>query len=242
MNIMTFQTNEELNQIAASIVASLVQTKPNAVLGLATGSTPIGLYQELIRLNQKGYVSFKNVKSYNLDEYVGLPADHSETYRTFMNTQLFDHIDIDKNNTYVPNGNAPDLDAECQYYDEMLAAASLDMQLLGIGHNGHIAFNEPDDQLHSGTHVVQLKEETRQANARFFSSIDEVPSQAITMGVGSILKAKMIMLIVRGAEKADIVKRALQGPITTEVPASLLQTHPNVVVLLDKEAAKHLDA
>ncbi|WP_028594143.1 glucosamine-6-phosphate deaminase [Paenibacillus assamensis] len=242
MNIMTFNTNEELNQIAAGIFASLIQTKPTAVLGLATGSTPIGIYQELIRLNEKGYVDFKDVTSYNLDEYCGLPADHPETYRSFMNAQLFNHVNIDKAKTHVPNGNAADLDAESKSYDEQLAKASIDLQLLGLGHNGHIGFNEPDAELHAGTHVVNLKEETRQANARFFSSIDEVPTQAITMGVGSILKAKMVMLVVRGAEKADIVHRALTGPITTEVPASLLQTHPNVVVLLDKEAAKHFHA
>ncbi|MBD8500287.1 glucosamine-6-phosphate deaminase [Paenibacillus arenosi] len=242
MNIMTFNTNEELNQIAAGIFASLIQTKPTAVLGLATGSTPIGIYQELIRLNEKGYVDFKDVTSYNLDEYCGLPADHPETYRSFMNAQLFNHVNIDKAKTHVPNGNAADLDAESKFYDEQLAKASIDLQLLGLGHNGHIGFNEPDAELHAGTHVVNLKEETRQANARFFNSIDEVPTQAITMGVGSILKAKMVMLVVRGAEKADIVHRALTGPITTEVPASLLQTHPNVVVLLDKEAAKHFHA
>ncbi|MCY7485393.1 MULTISPECIES: glucosamine-6-phosphate deaminase [Paenibacillus] len=239
MNILTFQTNEELNQIGAGIIASLVQTKPNAVLGLATGSTPIGIYQELIRLNEKKHVSFKNVRSFNLDEYVGLPEGHPESYMSFMNKQLFDHIDINKDNTRVPNGNAADLEQECKQYDEMLADASIDLQLLGLGHNGHIGFNEPGQNLHAGTHLVQLKEETRQANKRFFNSIDEVPTQAVTMGVGSILKAKMIMLVVRGADKADIVHRALKGPVTTEVPASLLQTHPNVVVLLDKEAAQH---
>lgn len=237
MNIMTFNTNEELDQIAAGIFASLIQTKPSAVLGLATGSTPIGIYQELIRLNQKGYVSFKNVRTYNLDEYVGLPEGHIETYRAFMDNQLFNHVDIDKANTHVPNGMADDLEAACKEYDEALAKESIDLQILGIGHNGHIAFNEPNSQLHAGTHIVTLKEDTRQANARFFNSIDEVPTHAVTMGIGSILKAKMIMLVVRGKEKAEIVHRALTGPVTTEVPASLLQTHPNVVVLLDKEAS-----
>ena len=239
MNIMTFSTNEELNQVGANIIAGIVQTKPHAVLGLATGSTPVGIYQELIKQYEKGYVSFKHVKSYNLDEYVGLPEDHPETYRSFMNKQLFDHIDIDKANTHVPNGNAADLDAECKRYDEELFDHVIDMQFLGMGHNGHIGFNEPDDNLCCGTHVVDLKEETLQANARFFDSIDEVPKQAVTMGVGTILKANMIMLVVRGAEKAEIVHRALTGPITTQVPGSLLQTHPNVVVLLDKEAAKY---
>lgn len=241
MNIMTFKTNEDLNKTGANIIASLVQTKPNAVLGLATGSTPIGIYQELIELYKQGLVSFKQVKSYNLDEYVGLPEGHPETYRSFMNKQLFDHIDINKENTHVPDGNASDLQVECKQYDEALSNASIDLQFLGIGHNGHIGFNEPDNNLSSGTHVVDLKEETLQANARFFPSIDDVPKQAVTMGVGSILKAKMIMLVVRGADKAEIAHRALTGPITTEVPASLLQTHPNVVVLLDKEAGAYFN-
>lgn len=241
MNIMTFKTNEELNKTGANIIASLVQTKPNAVLGLATGSTPIGIYQELIQLHKQGLVSFKKVESYNLDEYVGLPEGHPETYRSFMNKQLFDHIDINKENTHVPDGNATDLQAECKQYDEALSNAQIDLQFLGIGHNGHIGFNEPDDNLSSGTHVVDLKEETLQANARFFPSIDDVPKQAITMGVASILKAKMIMLVVRGADKAEIAHRALTGPITTDIPASLLQTHPNVVVLLDKEAGAYFN-
>lgn len=241
MNILTYATNEELNEVGASIIASLVQTNPRAVLGLATGSTPIGIYQELINQYKKGRVSFKQVTSYNLDEYIGLPEGHPESYRTFMNKQLFDHIDIQKEQTYVPNGIAADLEAECVQYDAMLTESKqIDLQILGLGHNGHIGFNEPDNTLNSGTHIVQLKEETRQANARFFDSIDQVPTQAITMGVGTILKAKMIMLVVRGKDKAAIVKRALQGPITTDCPASLLQTHSNVVVLLDQEAAGEL--
>ncbi|WP_018756924.1 glucosamine-6-phosphate deaminase [Paenibacillus terrigena] len=241
MNILTFETNEELNQVGANIIASLVQTNPYSVLGLATGSTPIGIYQELIRQYQNGLVSFKHVTSFNLDEYVGLPEGHQESYRTFMNNQLFNHIDIPMEQTHVPNGNAEDLHAECLSYDEMMSTSKqVDMQLLGLGHNGHIGFNEPDDTLNGGTHLVELKEQTREANARFFNSIDEVPTQAITMGVGTILKAKMIILVVRGKDKASIVKRALQGPITTDCPASLLQTHSNVVVLLDKEAAGEL--
>ncbi|MFD0617874.1 glucosamine-6-phosphate deaminase [Paenibacillus sp. GCM10027629] len=241
MNILTFETNEELNQVGANIIASLVQTNPYSVLGLATGSTPIGIYQELIRQYQNGLVSFKHVTSFNLDEYVGLPEGHQESYRTFMNNQLFNHIDIPMEQTHVPNGNAEDLHAECLSYDEMMSTSKqVDMQLLGLGHNGHIGFNEPDDTLNGGTHLVELKEQTREANARFFKSIDEVPTQAITMGVGTILKAKMIILVVRGKDKASIVKRALQGPITTDCPASLLQTHSNVVVLLDKKAAGEL--
>ncbi|CAM3001068.1 glucosamine-6-phosphate deaminase [Paenibacillus sediminis] len=240
MNIKIFDTNEELDQVGGNIIASLVQTKPHAVLGLATGSTPIGIYEQLIFLFKKGLLDFSQVTAFNLDEYVGLPEGHPETYRTFMNKRLYSHININMNRTHIPNGDAPDLEAECRRYDSMLAGGTqIDLQLLGLGHNGHIGFNEPDHALSSGTHVVDLKEETRKANARFFSSIDEVPNQAITMGVGSILKAKMIMLVVRGESKAEIAHQALTGPITTELPASLLQTHPNVVVLLDKGAGKY---
>lgn len=240
MNILTFQTNQELNEAGAGIFTSLVQTNPYAVLGLATGSTPIGIYQELVKAYQKGSVSFKNCKSFNLDEYCGLPEDHPESYRSYMNHHLFNHIDLPKEQTFIPNGNAADLNAECANYDLMLEQAKqIDLQLLGLGHNGHIGFNEPDDTLSSGTHVVTLKESTRNANARFFPSIDDVPTHALTMGVGTILKAKTIMLVVRGADKAEIVHRALTGPITTDLPASLLQTHPQLVVLLDAEAARY---
>lgn len=241
MNILKFESNEELNKVGANIITSLVQTNPYAVLGLATGSTPIGIYQGIINTYNQGLVSFKHVTSFNLDEYVGLPEGHKESYRTFMNEQLFKHIDIPLENTHVPNGNAEDLQAEGPRYDEMMANTKpIDLQILGIGHNGHIGFNEPDDNLNCGTYVVDLKQSTLEANARFFDSIDEVPKQAITMGIGQILKAKMIMLVVRGADKAAVVKRALEGPITTDCPASLLQTHPNCVVLLDKEAASEL--
>ncbi|GIO33765.1 MULTISPECIES: glucosamine-6-phosphate deaminase [Paenibacillus] len=239
MNIYTFQHEADFNATGAGLIASLLHTKPRAVLGLATGSSPIGIYQRLIEMNQKGLVSFAKASSYNLDEYVGLPEGHPESYRSFMNEKLFNHIDIKIENTHVPDGNAADLEAECQKYDAMLEAnGPVDLQILGIGHNGHIGFNEPDESLIGGTHVVKLQEKTRTANARFFPSLDDVPTQAITMGVGSILKAKQIMLLVRGEDKAEIVKRALTGPITSQCPASLLQCHPNVVVLLDQGAGR----
>ncbi|GAF08702.1 glucosamine-6-phosphate deaminase [Paenibacillus pini JCM 16418] len=210
MNIYTFKQEEDFVSTGASLIASLLHTKPNAVLGLATGSSPIGIYQRLIEMQQKGLVSFAKASSYNLDEYVGLPEGHAESYRTFMNDKLFNHIDIALENTHVPNGNAQDLNEESRNYDLMLEQhGPVDLQILGLGHNGHIGFNEPDDSLDGGTHLVELQEKTRTANARFFDSLDDVPTQAITMGVGSILKAKQILLLVRGEDKAEIVKRAL---------------------------------
>ncbi|WP_442601493.1 glucosamine-6-phosphate deaminase [Paenibacillus sp. KN14-4R] len=241
MIIHIFDSQQELNQTGAGIITALIQTKPNAVLGLATGGTPVGIYEELVKNYNLGRVSFSHVKSFNLDEYVGLPEDHPESYRSYMNHHLFDHVDIQKDQTHVPNGNAADVDAECEEYDARMAdVGQVDLQILGIGHNGHIGFNEPDRELTAGTHQVELKAETRQANARYFPSMDDVPTHAITMGVGSIMKAKSIILIVRGADKAEIVKRALYGPITTDCPASLLQTHPNLIVLVDKEAGRAL--
>ncbi|AIQ14172.1 glucosamine-6-phosphate deaminase [Paenibacillus durus] len=242
MNIFKFKNDEDFVQTGANLVASLLQSSPKAVLGLATGSTPIGVYERLVQMHRKGLVSFAKASSYNLDEYVGLPVDHPESYRSFMNKHLFDHVDIDLSRTHVPNGNAGDLAAECLAYDQMLEEEGpVDLQILGIGSNGHIGFNEPDASLTSGTHVVDLLPETREANARFFPSLADVPTQAITMGVGSILKARQILLLVRGAEKAEAIRNAVKGPITTQCPASLLQSHPNVVVLVDEGAGQWLD-
>lgn len=239
MNIRIFPSEQELNEAGAGIIAGIIQTKPGCNLGLATGGTPVGIYKELVRSFNRSIVSFKRVNTFNLDEYVGLPVTHPESYRRYMNEHLFSLVDIPLEQTYVPDGNAPDLTEECKRYDRLLEnAGQLDLQLLGIGHNGHIGFNEPDHALLRGTHVVTLKDETRRANARFFDTLEDVPSQAITMGVGTILKAKSILLVGRGADKAEIIHRALTGPITTECPASLLQTHPNVTVLLDSEAGR----
>lgn len=241
MNIRIFDQEKELNTTGAELIASLVQNKPKAVLGLATGSSPVGIYNELIDMYNRGLVSFASASSFNLDEYVGLPVSHSESYRSFMNNKLFHHIDIKMGNTHVPDGNAADLDAECTRYEELLVnQGPVDLQLLGIGHNGHIGFNEPGASLTGSTHVVNLKEETLKANARFFPSIEDVPKQAMTMGVASILKAKHIVLIARGEDKAEIIRTALTGPITTECPASLLQCHPNVTVLLDRGAGRFM--
>ncbi|WP_454193860.1 glucosamine-6-phosphate deaminase [Paenibacillus sp. Marseille-Q7038] len=241
MNIRIFDQEKELNTTGAELIASLLKSKPKAVLGLATGSSPVGIYNELIDMYNRGLVSFSNTSSFNLDEYVGLSVNHPESYRSFMNNKLFNHVDIKLENTHVPDGNAADLDAECAHYEELLNNhGPVDLQLLGIGHNGHIGFNEPGASLTGGTHVVDLKAETLKANARFFPSIDDVPKQAMTMGVASILKAKQIVLIARGEDKAEIIRTALTGPITTECPASLLQCHPNVTVLLDRGAGRFM--
>ncbi|MCC3378672.1 glucosamine-6-phosphate deaminase [Paenibacillus farraposensis] len=237
MNIRILNSREDLNATAAAVIAGLLLTKPQAMLGLATGSTPIGIYRHLADMYRKGQVSFARAYAVNLDEYVGLSQNHPQSYRNFMNEHLFRHIDIPIPHTHIPDGNANDLEAECAAHEQaILEHGPVDLQLLGIGHNGHIGFNEPGHSLTGYTHVVDLDERTRTANARFFGHIDAVPKQAVTMGVGTILKAKQIILVAFGADKADIIKRALTGPVTTACPASLLQCHPNVLILLDQEA------
>lgn len=237
LNIIKVKDEQQFNETGAGIIASLLQANPRAVLGLATGSTPVGVYQKLIELYREGVVSFKQASSYNLDEYIGLPEYHPGSYRRFMNEKLFHHIDIPLANTHIPSGTAEDPAKAAAEYTKLLEnAGQIDLQLLGLGHNGHIGFNEPEEELQGPTHIVELDERTRQANARFFSTIEEVPTHAITMGIGSILQAKQILLMAKGEEKAEIVARALKGPITTLCPASFLQTHPNVVVVLDQAA------
>ncbi|WP_127572591.1 glucosamine-6-phosphate deaminase [Paenibacillus xylaniclasticus] len=240
MNIQVFDSQEQLDEAAAQYLIDTVTQKPEAVLGLATGSTPIGIYNKLVEKHQRQGVSFRHITSFNLDEYVGLTADHKQSYAFYMQEHLFRHIDVSANQINLPNGMAESLEEECKRYNQLLEKHPIDVQLLGLGHNGHIGFNEPADALTGGTHIVELQEKTREANARFFNSKDEVPEKAVTMGVGSILKAKTIILAVRGADKADIVREALFGPITTQCPASLLQTHHNVIVLLDREAGRGL--
>ena len=242
MQVKIFQTQEQLNEAAADLICKIVREQPSPILGLATGSTPVGIYETLVRRYAAGEVSFGNVTTFNLDEYVGLPIDHPQSYHSFMRKHLFDHVDIPAEHRYLPDGNSGDLTLEAKRYNDLLnQTGQIDLQLLGIGHNGHIGFNEPSHDLLSGTHVVQLQEATRQANARFFSSLEEVPTHAITMGIGSILKAKTILLVVRGADKALIIRRALYDPISTERPASLLQTHADLHVYLDAEAGGELE-
>ncbi|SDI21301.1 glucosamine-6-phosphate deaminase [Paenibacillus naphthalenovorans] len=241
MNILKFRSQKELNQAGAGMIIEILQTNPEAVLGLATGGTPVGIYQELAAAHRQGLVSFAKAAVFNLDEYVGLEHGHPESYYSYMQRHLLGKIDIPPKQCHIPDGMAADLESECRRYDRVLEEAGpIDLQMLGIGHNGHIGFNEPDEELEHVTHVVELHEQTREANARFFGMPKKVPAQAITMGVGTILKAKRILLVVRGPDKADIVKRALQGPVTTKCPASFLQTHPDVTVLLDTDAGSGL--
>ena len=241
MKFIVTENYEAMSRKAAAILAAKVVEKPDCVLGLATGSTPIGTYQNLINWYQSGDLDFSQVKSVNLDEYVGLAPTHDQSYRYFMQTNLFDHINIDVANTNVPDGLAADPEAACVQYDEIIRGMNgVDIQVLGMGHNGHIAFNEPADHFPMGTHVVDLQESTINANARFFASADEVPRKAMTMGIGSIMAAKQILVVVNGEAKADIVKEAFTGPITPMVPASILQLHPNVIVVGDKAAMSKL--
>ena len=234
---------EAMSRRAAHIIAAEVYRNPACVLGLATGSTPVGAYKCLSEMVNKGDLSFKEVKSVNLDEYKGLAPTHDQSYRYFMEDNLFNHVDIDLANTNVPNGLAEDAEAECKRYDELVASLGYaDLQLLGLGHNGHIGFNEPDDHFTKETHVVSLAQSTIDANARFFASADEVPRQALTMGVGCIMAARRVLLIASGEGKADALYAAFCGPITPECPASILQLHNDVVVVADKAALSKLTA
>ena len=226
-----------MSRQAANLISAQVFVKPNCVLGLATGSTPIGTYKQLIEWYNKGDLSFANVRSVNLDEYKGLSGDHDQSYRYFMQNNLFNHVDIDVANTSVPNGKAEDADAECAAYDAHIRElGGIDLQLLGMGHNGHIGFNEPADEFVGPTHVVELAQSTIDANKRFFASEADVPRQALTMGMAAILQARSVVVVVSGEDKAEIVHKAFFGPITPRVPASLLQLHPNVTVVGDEAA------
>ena len=228
-----------MSRRAANLIAAEVIRRPNCVLGLATGSTPIGTYENLIARNRAGDLSFREVRTVNLDEYKGLAPTHDQSYRYFMQTNLFDHIDILPENTNVPDGLAADADAECARYDALVASLGYaDLQLLGLGRNGHIGFNEPGDAFELETHLVELTQTTIDANARFFATRDDVPRQALTMGVGCIMAARRVLLIASGADKADALYNAVCGPISPDCPASILQLHGDVVVVGD-EAALH---
>ena len=241
MNVVVTENYEKMSRAAADILAAQVMKRPNSVLGLATGSTPIGLYADLVKDYEAGLVSFADVETYNLDEYRGLSGDHNQSYRYFMNDNLFDHVDIDKARTHVPDGSCPDADEACEAYERAIeAAGGVDIQLLGLGHNGHIGFNEPCADFPKATHCVKLTDSTIQANSRLFDSIDEVPREAYTMGIGTIMKAKEILVVASGADKADIVARAFFGPVTPDVPASILQFHPHVTVIVDAEAGSKI--
>ena len=237
MRIIITKDYNDMSKKAANIIASKVILKPNAVLGLATGSTPIGTYKELIAKYNAGDLSFSAVSTVNLDEYRGLTHDNDQSYYYFMNDNLFNHVDIDKARTHVPDGTEPDSDKACADYEEIVKSyGGVDLQLLGLGHNGHIGFNEPCDKFVKDTNCVTLAQSTIDANARFFASKEEVPTQAYTMGIGTIMQAKKILVVVSGADKADIVEKAFFGDITPQVPASILQLHEDVVVVGDEAA------
>ncbi len=240
MKIIIVKDYEEMSQKAAGIVAEQIAVKPDSVIGFATGSTPIGLYKNLIKKYENGEISFKKVTTVNLDEYVGLDKNHKQSYNYFMNYNLFDHIDVDKNNVNIPNGRPNGLYAECVRYMDKLESLQQDIQILGIGSNGHIGFNEPGTRFKSVTHVVELSESTISDNSRLFDDISEVPKMAITMGISEIMNAKHILVLANGDNKAEAVYKMIKGEISEACPASVLQNHPNCTVIIDEKAAKLL--
>lgn len=238
MQIHVFDNAEQVGKAAATLLAAQVISKPDSVLGLATGSTPIPTYQELINLCKSGIVDFSRVTSFNLDEYCNLPVTHECSYHSFMKEQLFDHININQDNTFVPDGNATDLQEESANYDLAInRAGGIDVQILGIGRNGHIGFNEPAEAFVYGCHIVNLTESTIQANRRFFEDESKVPRQAISLGIGSIMNARQILLLATGEDKAEAIRRTLREDINPQTQASILRTHSDVIILLDKAAA-----
>jgi glucosamine-6-phosphate deaminase len=238
MRIVTVKDYEELSKKAANILASQITLKPNSVLGLATGSTPVGAYRELVRIYKEGDINFNEIVTFNLDEYYGLDKENSQSYYYFMMENLFGHVNINKSNIYIPDGRAKDIDKECiDYENRIKQAGGIDLQLLGIGRNGHIGFNEPDVKFEAQTHLVTLDEDTIEANSRFFSAMEEVPRKAISMGIKTIMHSRKILLLASGEEKAETIKNMINGKITPELPASVLQLHPDVIVLLDEKAA-----
>ena len=237
MRIIRTKNYDEMSRKAAAIIAAQVIHKPDCVLGLATGGTPVGTYKNLVEWYKSGDLDFSEVTTVNLDEYRGLPREHRESYWSFMHRNLFDHVNIPADRINLPDGTNMDADAECKRYDAVIAGlGGVDLQLLGIGHDGHIGFNEPSDAFDMGTHCVDLTEETIEANKRFFASRDEVPRQAYTMGTHTIMSARKVLMIVSGKDKAEIIKKAFFGPVTPHVPASILQMHPNFVLVADKDA------
>lgn len=237
MKVYRAKDYEDMSRKAANIIAAEVILKPDCVLGLATGSTPIGTYKNLIQSYENGDLDFSGITSVNLDEYKGLGPDHDQSYRYFMNHNLFDHINIDKSRTYVPNGLEADADKACTEYNKIIASVGgIDLQLLGLGHNGHIGFNEPADEFEKETHCVNLTESTIEANKRFFASEADVPRQAYTMGIKTIMQARKVLVVVSGSDKADILAKVVNGPVTPAVPASILQMHNDAIIVADEAA------
>lgn len=238
MNLIVCKDYDEMSREAANIFIKQIQEKKDSVLGLATGSSPIGMYKELIEANKAGKIDFKDVITFNLDEYVGLSKEHPASYYYFMNENLFNHINIDKKNTHIPHAENNNLDKAAKEYEQMLSNYEIDLQVLGVGKNGHIGFNEPGDDLSTITYVQELSESTRVANSRFFDDLDDVPKFAITMGVGSIMKAKKIVLIASGAQKSFAIDYLLNSnKISSNVPVSLLKLHKDVTVIIDEKLA-----
>ncbi|MBM7569961.1 glucosamine-6-phosphate deaminase [Aquibacillus albus] len=241
MNIHIYQSEQDVDQAASEVVIQSINNMPSFKLGLATGQSPVGMYAQLSKAYKEGLVSFDQVTSYNLDEYVGLDRGHPHSFYAFMDQHLFQHVDFRENHIYIPNGCADNLHDECKRYDQLLEReGQLDIQILGIGLNGHIGFNEPGETLHAGTHIVELSEHTRKVNSQYFPSFEQVPTKAVTMGIGSILKAKKIVFIAKGEQKSEVIKKAFTGPINPLCPGSFLQLHPNVEVFLDEDSAKLL--
>lgn len=240
MKVIIAKDYDDMSKKAYEVMKTVVTKKNDAVLGLATGSSPIGLYKCMIEDYEKGNVSYKNVHSVNLDEYIGQGVGDEQSYVEFMRNNLFNHIDIDIKNTDLPNGKAADMQKECDRYNKKLDGISQDIQVLGIGSNGHIGFNEPNTPFGSETHVVDLTQNTIKDNARFFKSIDEVPTQAISMGIKNVMHAKKILLVASGLNKADAIKATVEGPVTEKVPASVLQLHPDCYIVVDEAAASKL--
>ena len=239
MKIIVVKNYEEMSRVAADAVAEVLRAKPDCVLGLATGDTPIGMYQKLVEMNKAGTLDFSRANSVNLDEYYPITPDNDQSYRYFMNHHLFDHVNIDKAKTAVPDGTVAkeNVDAYCQAYEDKIdALGGVDVQVLGIGRNGHIGFNEPDDELIRITHLTELTPNTIEANSRFFASEADVPKHALTMGIQSVFKAKKILLLVSGKNKAEAVKATVSGNISTKCPASLLCLHPDVTIICDEDA------
>lgn len=238
MRIYVTADDDAMGYRAAMFIKDQLEKRHDAVLGLATGGTMVNLYKHLVRMHERSSISFKSVITFNLDEYVGLTAGHPASFHRFMAQHLFNHVDIAAQNIHIPDGMAPDLQAECKRYDDLIkTCGGIDVQVLGIGLNGHIGFNEPGTPFDTTTHVVALTDSTRQANARFFNGIDTVPKEAITMGIKTIMQSRAVLLLASGKAKAQIIAKALTGPITPEVPASILQLHPQLTVILDKAAA-----
>ena len=236
MKVIVVKDYEALSELGAEIIANTIKANPSCTLGLATGSSPIGTYQNLVKAYQAKEISFANVKTYNLDEYCGIDRSHPQSYYYFMHDNLFNHVDINEENVHVPAVSNDNLEQDCKTYNDMLHNANIELQLLGIGGNGHIGFNEPGTPFNQETFIVELTDKTRQDNKRFFNSIDEVPTHAITMGINNIMQAKRILMLISGESKADTVVKLLSGEITPDFPASILNKHEDVTVIIDQAA------